>query len=173
MLRTIKQSGFFRPVAILACSAALLSFSYRLGSDHFTISINGTKLIEQYVATKSPAKVIYLDKYNAEDKVSIYYSHCGKIGSSRTVLLKDSRNNTLKEWSFSDSQKEAEMTFKMKDIMTVQHANKSARLSLYYKAGELDKAMLLAGINSSQASTASVTVPDDAFADRKTSLLNK
>ena len=65
MLRTIKQSGLLRPLAILACTAALLSFSYRLGGDHFTISINGTKLIEQHVAMKSPAKVIYIDKYNA------------------------------------------------------------------------------------------------------------
>ena len=173
MLRTIKQSGLLRPLAILACTAALLSFSYRLGGDHFTISINGTKLIEQHVAMKSPAKVIYIDKYNADDKVSIYYSHCGKIGSSRTVLLKDNWNTTLKEWNFKDSQKDAEMSFKMKDIMTVQQANKSARLSLYYKAGELDKAMLLAGINSGQTSTASISIADDSFADRKTSLLNR
>jgi hypothetical protein len=71
--------------------------------------------------------------------LSINYSHCGVVGTSRNISIKDAQNKLIKEWHFVDSK--SPMTCTVKDIAALQKSN--AALSLYYTSREIPKGKLL------------------------------
>lgn len=168
-----RPRGIARPLAIAACTLLLLSFSSKFGGDHFSIYVNGSKILEQHVAMKEPVKSIYLDKYSGNDKLSVYFSECGKIGKDRVITLRDGSNKALKQWRFADAEKNAEMSFLLKEIMQVQKSNKASRLSLHYQSRDVSRGVMLAGLDSGTPQTTAAITQPDAFSERKTSLLNR
>jgi hypothetical protein len=138
-----KYSLAFR-LSLLGILIALFSFSGKKGGDSFEIMLNGKLLLQQFVLQAKAVQNISLSQSNKNDRIDIYYSHCGQTGKSRTIVIKDDKNNLLKEWHYPDAAGKSPMSCTGKDIINLQK-NKST-MNLYYASKELPKGRLLATI---------------------------
>jgi hypothetical protein len=84
---------------------------------------------------------------SANDVLRVHYNHCGKIGKSKTLSIKDAQNKTLKTWQFADDEEQF-MTCKVNEVIALQKRNSGARLNLYYASKEIPDGKLLAAIVS-------------------------
>ncbi|MBC7827650.1 MAG: hypothetical protein H7122_07890 [Chitinophagaceae bacterium] len=135
-------------LAMAILSVTLFSFSLRPGGDHFEVYINKKLVFQQIVSQPSSLKNFSLDESNKSDRVEVFYSHCGKIGSKRTITIKDGKN-TVKQWRFSDVGSHKFMSIGAKDILAFQNKNADRTINLYYSSEELPEGRLLASITLS------------------------
>ncbi|HUR12535.1 MAG TPA: hypothetical protein VM012_14265 [Flavitalea sp.] len=141
------RSGLF-----LIFSAVLFSFSLSRGGDVFKIFLNDKMVVEQFVSEKTSVKMLTLDQSNLNDRISIYYSHCGQIGKKRAIVIRDAQDQVLKEWRFTDSKGEHQpMVMAVKDILQLQKNH--SKLKVYYSSVELPGGKLLATVVSSGKNT--------------------
>ena len=154
MLQINRKSIAAKSLLLFALFAALTSFSGKFGGDSYQVYVNGKLILEEYVHNQKGVKTIALQKANANDQVSIVYSHCGAPGKARTITVRDGKNNILKQWLFDDAKtngaKPAKMTCKAKEILDVQMSSKLDRVNLYYSSKELPEGKLLAYIISAK-----------------------
>ena len=141
------KSGRMPALLLVACCAALFSFSSRKGGDSFEIYVNNKLVLQQYVMRNEGVKNLSLQQSNYNDQLRINYSHCGQVGKDRVITIKDGQNRALKQWRFADAAgTERSMTCKVKDIIDLKKGN--TVLQLYYSSRELPGGRLLASINS-------------------------
>lgn len=135
-----------KALVLLVLCATLASFSAYRGGDSFSIYLNDKMIFEQHLAMKEGTKSFDLSKANYNDKLSIYFSHCGKPGKGRSIAIKDEHQKTLKEWHFGDASSiKNSMTCKAGDIIDLQKS-KTGKLQLYYSSKEMPAGQLLAAI---------------------------
>ena len=133
---------------LIAGCLALFSFSPRPGGDSFEIWLNGKMLLQQFVHVSKGVQTLQLNHSSDNDRLDVYYRHCGQIGKSRYVTIQDESGRALKVLKFADAiGKNAAMSFKVKDILRLKK-NKSSKLSLFYSSNELPDGRLLATIVS-------------------------
>lgn len=133
-------------VGLLAMAVVSVTlFSFRPGGDHFEIYLNKKLVFQQYVSQQASLKTLALDESNINEWVEVFYSHCGKIGSKRTITIKDGKN-TVKQWRFSDVGSHKFMSIGAKDILAFQNKNADRKLSLYYSSEQLPEGRALASI---------------------------
>lgn len=134
---------------------ASFSFVAPRGGDVFKIYINSKMVVEQFVHGNPKMKVITLDQRNYNDEVSVYYSHCGQIGKSRQLSIRDASNRVIKTWKFADAGKEhTPMTFRAKEILDMQKADASQQFTIIYTSKELPKGYTLASVVASKGDKA-------------------
>lgn len=133
---------------LIAAGFTLLSFTTRWGGDSFTIHLNDKLIVSQFVYGEKSVKAIKLNKTNINDELRIRYSHCGVIGKSRTITIKDQHGKTLKQWNFSD--KQSNMICKVKDIPGLGKEDISLRI--FYASEEMPKGHVLASIINDERS---------------------
>lgn len=126
-------------------SVTLFSFSFLPGGDHFEVYLNKKLVFQQFVSQPASLKSVALDESNINDRVGVFYSHCGKIGNKRTLAIKDGKN-TVKLWRFSDVGGHKFMSIGAKDILSFQNKNANRTLNLYYSSEQLPEGRLLASI---------------------------
>jgi hypothetical protein len=126
-------------------SVALLSFGFRPGGDHFEIYLNKKLVLQQMVSNSSNIKNLVLDQRNANDQVDVFYSHCGKVGTKRAIIIKDGKT-VLKEWRFSDIGSKKFMSVGAKDLLVFKDKNDDRKLNLVYSSEEIPEGRLLASI---------------------------
>lgn len=148
-MKKINQQVFMLTSLLLAASITLFSFTTRWGGDSFTIRLNDKLIVKQYVYADKTIKAIELKESNLNDELRISYSHCGVVGKSRTITVKDQKDRVLKVWNFSDAQ--ASMTCKVKDILRLEKEDISLRL--FYSSAEMPKGHVLASIETNSRST--------------------
>lgn len=134
---------------LVLCVSTLFSFSEKTGTggDSYSIHLNDKLLLQHYVHSKKEVKPIGISDGAVNDVLSIRYSHCGKIGSSRTLAITDESNNkVLKEIHFPDASGETalSMTMKVKDLVALRKGNANKRVNLTYSSKELENGMVLA-----------------------------
>src|SRR5687767_5064066 len=112
MLQNASKSLAIRSLALVALCATLFSFSAKIGGDSFTIYLNDKLMLQQYVTPDAGIKNFSLNIGNSDDILKIHYSHCGKVGSGRSISIQNDENKVLKTWNFS-SNTSAVMTFKV------------------------------------------------------------
>ena len=126
----------------------LFSFSTKKGGDSFEIWINGKKAIQQFVHVSKGVQTLHFTAVSENDKVDVYYSHCGQTGKDRYLTVKDEKNRPLKVWKFGDSNgNNTAMSLKLKDITRLKK-QKSDKLGLFYSSQQLPDGRLLAMIDS-------------------------
>jgi len=139
----------YRAVSLLGLvvlSVTFLSFLFSPGGDHFEIYLNKKLVLHQFVIQGERIKAITLDHRNLNEQVDILYSHCGKIGSKRTILIKEGKN-ILKQWRFSDGSGTSKfVTVGAKEILLLQSKNGGRKLNLYYSSEQLPEGRILATI---------------------------
>lgn len=135
---------------MLTCSFALLanvflfSFSIVPGGDVFEIYLNGHKLHQQFVHTDKGVKSLTLQPATGNDKLEVFYSHCGKAGTGRVITIRNEKNELLKEMKFIDGKAgHSLMAIYRKDI----GKDLKGSMKLYYSSRELPAGSLLAVIH--------------------------
>jgi len=127
-------------LSLLLLCIGFSSFSTHKGGDVFTIYLNGKQVCRQFVLVDKSIKTLQLDASNANDKIEISYSHCGRVGTSRVLTFRNEQNEPVKELKFPDaSKKQSFMGFYCKYVAK----NENTKLNVYYSAKELPEGRLL------------------------------
>jgi hypothetical protein len=147
-----------RSLVVLISAMSLFSFETLPGGDSFSIYMNDKLLVQQFVHLKEKAKTISVQQVSANDVLKIQYSHCGKIGVARNLLLKDEHNKTIKTWKFRDSDdvNKAPMTIQAVDVAAIQKQNSSKKLSLVYLSEQLPDGIVVAYFGNEDTIKASI-----------------
>ena len=128
---------------MLVLCTALFSFSNKRGGDVFEIYLNGKQVHQQFVHIDKSVKTIYLASLSDNDKIDVYYSHCGYAGKARVITIRNEKNEVIKKMEFGDGEgKRSPMSFYRKDIAKT----KSARVTISYSSKELPEGKLLATV---------------------------
>jgi hypothetical protein len=134
-----------KSLMILLC-ASLFSFSPKRGGDSFEIVLNGKRVLQQFVYASKGVQTIQLIQTSDNDKLDIYYSHCGQVGKNRYITIKNEKDQPIKVWKFEDAtNNNGAMSFKLKDILSVRK-NKTDQFTLFYSSSELPAGRTLARI---------------------------
>ena len=144
----MKQRSFLfakMPSLILAF-ICLVSFSNGGGGDYYKILLNGRLVAEQYLTKPIAIKTLSLNAANHNDKLAVYYSHCGKAGRGRNIILKGENGKVLKEWRFSDSQSQ-EMQIPVGEVLNA--SSKLNTVSIYYSSKEIPSGKQIISLNMS------------------------
>ena len=124
---------------------SLLSFNVKAGGDSYKIYLNNKLILEQYVTQPLNIKSLQLDNANANDKLVIYYSHCGQVGKGRSLTIKDNKGKILKEWKFANTAGSNEsMVIPVKELLELI---KNGHVNLFYAAQQLPKGRMLTSVN--------------------------
>jgi hypothetical protein len=150
MQKFIQKSLFMALLSVTALMQPVIA-----GTDSYRIYLNNKLILQQYVSRSLDLKSLPLSEANANDKLVIYYNHCGATGRSRSIAVKDENGVVLKEWKFQDAPvKEGGMnipagddgmTIPVKEILALQAKNHG--LSLYYSSQQLPAGHLLTKID--------------------------
>jgi len=127
---------------LLALCTAFFSFSNK-GGDVFAIYLNGKQVHQQFVHIDKSVKTLSLHSLSDNDKIEVFYSHCGHAGKNRVISLRNEKNEVLKKLFFGDGKdNSARMGFYRKDIPKTG----TEKIQLFYSADELTEGRLLATI---------------------------
>lgn len=146
--------------ALVMICITLLSFRAKAGGDYFKVYLNNKLILEQAMHEPFNLKQLQLTKANAGDQLVFHYSHCGKLGNSRKIAVKDGKGNLIKEWKFADAAgKQSGMVIPVKDLLALQQND----LEFYYTAKELPKGQLVGSfrVNNQTASRAGTPALQD------------
>lgn len=147
MLAIISTAKAIKRLAAVALCATLFSFSTgNGGGEGFEIYLNNKLVLQQYGSDMNQIKLLNLEKADDNDQLSIRYHHCGRVGKSRTITIKDAQDKVLKEWKFTDVPDAASrVSCKVKDILGLRNGKNNV-LKLYYSSSELPKGRQLTSI---------------------------
>ncbi|MEO7923024.1 MAG: hypothetical protein ABIR30_05050 [Chitinophagaceae bacterium] len=144
------KSIISKTMALALTAIALFSFSPRPGGEGFEIFLNNKVVLQQYGSDMNTVKSLALAQSSIEDKLTIKYHHCGKVGKNRIVSIRDGQNKTLKEFHYADvSTPVAGMVINVKDILSFKKGNRI--LKLYYSSTELPNGRVLATLQAGNA----------------------
>jgi len=137
-----------RLLTLVALVATLSSFSRFLGTDSFKVYLNDNLIFQQYVTRETPVRALSLSESSGDELLTVYYDHCGRIGSHRTLTLLDG-NKVLKKWDFPDAKTVASsgMSCPIREIKAMQKPGKS--INLVYASQELQSPLSLLTFSSS------------------------
>jgi len=132
-------------LALSVLSSTFFSFTPKKGGDVFEIYLNGKQIHQQFVHADKSAKTLQLPAVSSNDKIEVFYSHCGIVGKSRVLTVRNEKNELIREFKFADADgKRSYMSFYWKDISASK--NKSAKISLYYSSKEIPAGKMLASL---------------------------
>ena len=141
-----------RSLLVIFC-VGLFSFSDNRGGDSFEIWLNGKMMLQQFVYVSSAVQTLHLNAASANDKLDIFYRHCGQVGTDRYITIKDENDRQLKVWKFADSKgNNPAMSIKLKDISSLKKS-KDSKLNIFYSSNELPKGKVLATLAVSNESS--------------------
>lgn len=141
-MKKISRKSFASAALLMVASVLLFSFSPRRGGDSFTIHLNNKLVLQQYLHIDKAVKSLSLQAADYNDELRISFSHCGQVGKSRSITIKDGQNKVLKQWRYANNN--SSMVCKVKDIVDLKKGN--ATLKLFYSSGEMPEGYLLASI---------------------------
>lgn len=140
------KSIISRTLAMAAICVTMFSFLPNPGGEGFEIYLNNKAVIQQYGSDMNTLKSLKLSQVSSNEKLTIKYYHCGKIGRNRVVTIKDGQNKILKEFRYADpATPVGAMSLTVKDILSLKKGN-SNTLKLYYSSSELPVGRILATI---------------------------
>ena len=141
------KSIISKTMALVAVCTAL-SFSHKPGGEGFEIYLNNKVILQQYGNDMNTVKSLQLNQSSSNDKLTIKYHHCGRVGKNRVVTIKDGQNNVLKEFRYADAATPvAAMSLPVKDMLDFKKGS-SITLKLYYSSSELPKGRQLVSITT-------------------------
>lgn len=134
-------------IAVLFLCLTMMAFTPMRGLDSYEISLNGKLIMKQYVNQPLNLRMLQLENAQAQDQLSIRYTHCTikGAGSNRTLVLKDEEGHVLKQWEFANNPGENNpMSIRVGELLQLEKDHKDHRITLNYQAKELPGAELLA-----------------------------
>jgi len=135
--------------AILALTV-LPSFTTTFGGDSYEIYIGGKRIVQHNVHNSSRVPIVALSKEDSGEQLSVTYSHCGEIGTMRSITI-STENGAEKKWSFNDGSNTAnmvssgrKMSISISDLLAMKKKAGNGNLELRYFSKEIPKGKLLA-----------------------------
>jgi hypothetical protein len=130
-MRKLFQQSILVGIISVALFLVLSSFAIKRGGDSYTISVNGKQVVQYFVLSKETLPELKINA-NSQDKLSVYYSECGKIGTSRKLSVRNNHGQIIKEWKFANTLDEhTPMMVNAKEIIV------SDNMGLYYESKEV------------------------------------
>jgi len=153
MKQIIRKLQTSNVIALVVFSAILFSFTPEPGGDSFKIYVNDKLVIQERIA-KQTAALLPLEADGVNDQVKVYFSHCGKVGSDRSLSVRNANNKVLKEWHYPnvDDYAQGAMTCSARDIVALAGKNKNDA-TLYYSSSEIPGGIALASIQVTKGKT--------------------
>lgn len=153
------QSRSLKPIWVLLLTtmmACLQSFTAKAGGEGFEIYLNNKLLLWQAVNKPFTLHSLQLDKANKDDQLVIYYHHCGSTGTNRSLVIKDDKGNTIKEWKFADASgsNNKGMTIPVKELLQLEKNYSQTNLNIVYFSQQLPKGRALSAVQFNGKSTA-------------------
>ncbi len=140
------KSIISKATMLLITTAALLSFSPKFGGEGFEILLDGKVVLQQFGKDINNVKNLQLKANSPNDKLTIKYYHCGRVGKNRTVTIKDGQDKLLKEWRFRDvATPVSDMSCNVKDILDLQRKNNKI-FKIFYSSTELPNGRQLVSV---------------------------
>jgi hypothetical protein len=146
------KSIISKTILLVAIAATLLSFSSKfspaspVGGEGFEISLNGKIVLQQFGKDMDNVKTLQLSSASANDKITIRYHHCGKVGKNRIVTIKDEQNKLIKEWRFNDASTAlGDMSCSVQDFISLKKGSNNV-FKIYYSSSELPNGRQLASV---------------------------
>ncbi len=140
------KSIISKATMLLVTTAALLSFSPKFGGEGFEILLNGKVVLQQFGKDINNVKNLQLNANSSNDKLTIKYYHCGRVGKNRIVTIKDGQDKLLKEWRFRDvATPVSDMSCNVKDILDLQRKNNKI-FKIFYSSTELPNGRQLVSV---------------------------
>jgi hypothetical protein len=140
------KSIISKTLTLVAIAATLLSFSPNFGGEGFEISLNGKIVLQQFGKDMDNVKTLQLSSASANDKLTIRYHHCGKVGKNRIVTIKDEQNKLIKEWRFNDASTAlGDMSCSVQDFISLKKGSNNV-FKIYYSSSELPNGRQLASV---------------------------
>jgi hypothetical protein len=131
---------------LVAIAAVLLSFSPNFGGEGFEIYLNGKMVLQHYGKDMDNVKTLQLNSASPNDKLTISYYHCGRVGKNRIVTIKDGQDNVIKVWRFKDAETAAgTMSCSVQDILSLKKGGNNV-FKLYYSSSELPNGRMLTSV---------------------------
>ena len=131
-------------IALVSVTAPLAA---RDGGEMFEIYLNGKLLVRQYNPQSFTLQSLNLTEANVNDKLVIYYNHCGHPGKSRTIAIVDKAGNVLKKYNFGDGNSVQDgMSIPVKEFLALEKNNQGMQLAIHYTAKELPKGLTLSAV---------------------------
>ena len=125
--------------------AGFISFKSFAGGDVYEIYLNSKLVYKQTYKLITGSNQLHFGKLNINDRIIIKYSHCGAVGQSRNIIIKDENNNVIKDWRFTDTKSnQSMMIIAVKELLSLKAS--SAVFKLYYSAKQLPDGKMLAAI---------------------------
>lgn len=141
-------------LALLAGILALSAFTKKPGGDSYTIYLNDKMLVEHLVHMKKSLPHLQLGQGSESDRVVVYYSHCGRQGTSRVITIRNGDDQVLKTLRFPDGNKlMSGMKFSPRDLNSLQK-NNTENLYLFYASKEMPEGRKLASFNVAETNVA-------------------
>ena len=137
-----------KSILLLVLATSLFAFTSHYGGDSYQIYLNKKLVLKEFVSLGHAVQSFSLDKNTYDQQVDVYYSHCGRVGTNREIIIKDENNKLVKDLHFADYDgNNSGMSFKVTDFMNWDKKNGTDQLNIYYSSKELSAARLLATIN--------------------------
>lgn len=144
-MKALLQQKSIMLLLLTIMMAGAFSFKSFAGGDAYEIYLNNKLVCRQQYKLSVGSKDLHLGKLNANDRLVIKYSHCGEIGKSRSIVVKDEKNNIIKEWKFTDTDNnQSVMSIPVKELLAL--TTKDVSLKLCYSAKQLPEGRVLAAI---------------------------
>lgn len=126
----------------------IMLMAFTFGGDSFTIHLNNKQVIEHYVHSKKETPTLQLAP-TEKGTLTVFYSECGKIGTARTLILKDKQQNIVKTWKYADALTDHKpMEIPISELQT--NLKKGNTLGLFYKSREVKNETLLVSISAQE-----------------------
>jgi hypothetical protein len=139
-------------LTIAVVSTALFSFT-PYGGDVFRVYLNGRQVHQQFLHASKGSQPFQIPYLSNTDEMAVFYSHCGKTGSGRTLSFRNEKNEVVKTLHFPDaSGNTSMMQFSRKDLPAG-----SRQMQLYYASKELPNGYLIATFGTSLQKTVAKT----------------
>jgi len=145
-LRSTATSLFVALTSVLLCSFALVP-----GGASYEVYLNDQLVMKEHLHGRKEVPTLPLSvTTTSQDELSLTFSNCGKIDTSRKISLKDDKDATLKEWTFADSPDlKNQMKIKVNEIVAFRSKHSTAKL--VYSSRELTSAIHLINLQLSDA----------------------
>jgi hypothetical protein len=131
---------------LISIGISVQSFSPNPGGEGFEIFLNNKVVVQRFGNQINTVNNLQLNPAAVNDKLTIKYHHCGRVGKNRTVTIKDGENNVLKVFRYADANSPvAEMTLPVKDILALKKRNGICKL--FYASTELPNGRMLATLH--------------------------
>jgi len=144
MKKIIKNS--FIAIPVFTFLLVLSGFKSPDGGEGFEIYVENRLVLQQFGKDVNTTKTLQLNRSDYNSRLIVKYYHCGQVGKSRVITLKNGQNRILKEWRFPDTGTTG-IACNIKDIVDSKTGN--TELHLFYSSKELPAGRELVSIKTS------------------------